>query len=116
MDRPRQPARPRQASRRRPRSQQREGRAEVRTRAAGWARYGRLASKIVGGLAAVIGLLLGITSLIDWLSDKVGQSSPPPPASIDARIDALRLASVRQPLADYLQASGQSTAGLTPFE
>ena len=70
----------------------------------------------MGGLAAVIGLLLGITSLVDWLSGKLSQPHRPLPAEIDTRIDGLKLAAVRQPLADYLQTSGQSTAGLTPPE
>ena len=117
MDLPRQPTRSgRQASLGRPKRKAHRGRAGPEMQSGRWTRYGRLASKIVGGVAAVVGLLLGIISLVDWMSGKLDHPPPRPPAEIDASIDGLKLASVRQPLADYLETTGQSTAGLTPFE
>jgi hypothetical protein len=65
------------------------------------------------GLTAAIALLVGITSLFDFVERKVDSPEPPPPSEIDARVSAVRLTTVREPYGRYLRDTNQSFPGVT---
>jgi hypothetical protein len=75
-----------------------------------------LAKRGFAGVAAVVGLLVGVTSLVDWVSGKLDSPDPPPPQEIDARISSVELRTVREPYGDYLQMINESFPGLTEAE
>jgi hypothetical protein len=61
----------------------------------------------------VVGLLVGMTSLVDWVGGKVDSPDAPPPKEIDARIGSVALRTVREPYRDYLRTTNQTYPGLT---
>jgi hypothetical protein len=67
-------------------------------------------------VAAVVGVLVGLTSLTDWFEGKLDEPEPRPPAKIDARIDDVSLTGTRESLESYLRSTGQSLRGLTERE
>jgi hypothetical protein len=67
----------------------------------------------VGAVGAVVGLLVGITTLTDWF---VSKTSDPPPPQIDSQLLWAEAQNERLPLVDYLRENGMSTRGLTPRE
>jgi hypothetical protein len=58
----------------------------------------------------VVGLLVGLTSLVDWVDGKVDSPDPRPPKEIDARIGWVALGTVREPQVAYLRATNQKKA------
>lgn len=78
------------------------------------AAHRRRFSQAVAAVTATVGLLVGITSLIDWT--RRVDSDPPPAPEIDARISSVELRSRNEPFEDYLVGTGQSTDGLTSTE
>jgi hypothetical protein len=64
-------------------------------------------------MAGVVGLLVGLTTLVDWIGDKVDDPEPPPPPEIDNRITGLRVRGTGETLEDYLRDTGQSLRGLS---
>jgi hypothetical protein len=77
------------------------------------AAHGKRLSQAVAGATALVGLLVGITTLVDW-GGKV-TADPPPPAEIDATLD-VALQARHEPLGTYLSDTNQSTEGLTRRE
>jgi hypothetical protein len=73
-------------------------------------------ARVFAGIAALVGVLVGVTSLVDWLQEEVDDPPPRPPPAVDARVTALTLRDTRLPLAEYLTSTGQSTKGLTRRE
>jgi hypothetical protein len=67
---------------------------------------------VSGGVAAVVAFLVGVTSLIDFVSDKVDSPEPRPPRAIDARIGEVRLTTTNEPYGRYLRDTNQSFGGL----
>jgi hypothetical protein len=67
-------------------------------------------------VAAVVGLLVGLTSLVDWLGRQFDDPKPPPPSEIDARVGDVSLRSSAEPLETYLRSIGESLRGLTRAE
>jgi hypothetical protein len=55
----------------------------------------------------VVGLLVGLTSLVDWVGGKVDSPDPRPPKEIDARIGPVALRTMREAHGDYLRATNQ---------
>jgi hypothetical protein len=79
-----------------------------------FAAHRKLISQLVAAATATVGLLVGITSLIDWAGRLDSES--PPPAEIEARVSSVELRSRNEPLDRYLRGTAQSTAGLKPDE
>jgi hypothetical protein len=73
-------------------------------------------AKGFGALAAVVGVLVGLTTVTDWFERKLDEPEPRPPAKIDARIDDVSLTGTRESLESYLRSTGQSLRGLTERE
>jgi hypothetical protein len=73
-------------------------------------------AKGFGGVVAVVGLLVSVTTLTDWFEGKLDPPEPRPPAEIDARIADVSLRGTREPLESYLRSTGQSVRGLTQRE
>jgi hypothetical protein len=71
-------------------------------------------SQIGAAATATVGLLVGITTLIDWVGSV--DSEPPPPTEIEARVSSVELQSRNEPLDRYLRDTAQSAAGLTSEE
>jgi hypothetical protein len=71
------------------------------------------ASALVGGAAAVVGLLVGLTTLFDWFESK---TTEPVPQVIDARLVAAALSGPRTTLRQYLVDTNQSVAPFTRRE
>jgi hypothetical protein len=63
------------------------------------------------GLAALVGFLVGVTSLVDFADQRLDTEEPPPP-EIDARVSGVSLTTVREPYEHYLRATNQSLARL----
>jgi hypothetical protein len=59
-------------------------------------------AQVVGALASVVGLLVAITSLVDWFSKTLDDPEPTPAQQIDARIAAVALRDHALTLGDYL--------------
>lgn len=66
------------------------------------------------GLAALVGFLVGVTTLVDFAGG-LDADEPPPPA-IDARVSEVSLTTVREPYEHYLRATNESLGGLTKAE
>jgi hypothetical protein len=76
-------------------------------------------SRWVAGAAAVVGLLVGVATLSDWLGETFNDPDPPPPRQIDARLGSFRVRGPvvpRIPLEDYLIETKQSRKRYTPLE
>jgi hypothetical protein len=73
-------------------------------------------ARVFASITALVGVLVGVTTLVDWLQKEVDDPPPRPPAAVDARVSALTLRDTRLPLAEYLSSTGQSTKGLTRSE
>jgi hypothetical protein len=73
----------------------------------------RRLSTAVAATAGVVGLLVGLTTLVDWIGDKLDDPQPPPPPEIDNRIAGLRVRGTGETLEDYLRDTGQSLRGLS---
>jgi hypothetical protein len=69
---------------------------------------------LVAGGAAVVGLLVGLTTLFDWFETKTKE--PPPPAVIDARLVSARLTGPHITLRQYLIDTQQKSNGFTRRE
>jgi hypothetical protein len=67
-------------------------------------------------VAAIVGLLVGITSLTDWFERKLDRPQPRPPTEIDTRVHAVELRSAYTPYDEYLSETNQSVRGLTEAE
>jgi hypothetical protein len=78
-----------------------------------WLTRKRLAAA-AGGLAALVGFLVGVTTLIQFVAGL--DSDEPPPAAIDARVSAVDLTTRRVPYEDYLRSTNESPAGLSEAE
>jgi hypothetical protein len=78
------------------------------------AAHRRRFSQAVAAVTATVGLLVGITSLIDWT--RRVDPEPPPAPEIDARISSVELRSRNEPFEDYLVGTAQSTDDLTSAE
>jgi hypothetical protein len=78
-----------------------------------WLTRKRLAG-VAGGLAAVVGFLVGVTTLVDFAGRL--DSDEPPPAAIDARVSDVDLLTTREPYEDYLRSTNESLAGLSEAE
>ena len=74
-----------------------------------WLTRKRVASA-AAGLAALVGFLVGVATLVDFAGRL--DSEDPPPAAIDARVSGVDLTTTRQPYEDYLRATNASLAGL----
>jgi hypothetical protein len=72
-----------------------------------------LAKRGFAAVAAVVGLLVGLTSLVDWVAGKLDSPDPRPPPEIDARIRSVDLRTVREPYGAYLRMINESFPGLT---
>lgn len=64
-------------------------------------------------IAAIIAVAASLTSIIDWVDERVGPEPVATPPTIDARVSSVALRSRRQPLGDYLREIGEPTEGLT---
>jgi hypothetical protein len=67
----------------------------------------------VAAVAAAVGLLVSLTSIVDWIQERI---DPPAPAVIDTRLLDVQLRNEREPLADYLRDTSQSLEGLSAVE
>lgn len=67
-------------------------------------------------MAAVVGLLVGVTSLVDWLGKTLDDPEPPPPREIDTRLTSLRIRSPRVPQEQFLRETNQPLAGASKAE
>lgn len=70
-------------------------------------------SQVLAVLGAVIGLLVGVTTLTDWF---VSKTSDPAPKRIDSQILRAKAQNERLRLIDYLRDTGQSAKGLSRQE
>lgn len=73
----------------------------------------RKASALVGAAAAVVGLLVGLTTLFDWFESK---TTEPVPQVIDARLVEARLSGPRTTLRQYLTDTNQPRSAFTRRE
>jgi hypothetical protein len=71
---------------------------------------------VLATVAAAVGLLVGITSLTDWLGRTLHDPEPPPPPQIDARIRSVETRGTRETLEDYLRETGQSLRGVPALD
>jgi hypothetical protein len=78
--------------------------------------HSRRAARWFGGVAAGIAFLVGLTNLIDWISETLDDPAPRPPPAIDARLVSLSLRDRATSLDEYLRSTAQSTKGLTNAE
>jgi hypothetical protein len=69
--------------------------------------------RVIAALGALVALLAGLTSLIDWVGAK---ATTPPPARVDSDIVWAKQQGERVTLADYLRENGKPTQGLTKDE
>jgi hypothetical protein len=67
----------------------------------------------VGAVGAIVGVLVGVTALVDWIGKA---TSDPPPRQIDARIVSAETQEYSVSLAQYLRGNGRPTGGLTERE
>lgn len=70
-------------------------------------------SALVAGGTAIVGLLIGMTTLFDWFEHK---TSKPPPPVIDARLVSARLSGPHTTLRQYLIDTRQKRGGFTKRE
>lgn len=76
------------------------------------------AGQALASVGAVIGVLAGLTGLIDWFEGRAEEPPPPspPPSVIDARIERAVLDSRSESLGAFLADVGQPTTGLSRRE
>jgi hypothetical protein len=69
-----------------------------------------------GVVASVVALLVGLTSLVDWLERRTDDPPPAPRGQVDARLESVAVRDRAMPLGDYLSSTRQSTRGLNDLE
>jgi len=83
-----------------------------RSRAAQARGIGKRIAQAVGGVGALVGVLAGVTSLVDWVGDKL---SDPMPATIAPEIVSIERHDA-QLFGDWLADTARSAHGYTPDE
>jgi hypothetical protein len=77
----------------------------------------RRAKQALGAAGGAVAVLVGVTTLVDWVQGKIDDPPPPPPpATIDPRIEKAELQLRNERLIDYLRDTNQPTGGLTRRE